>query len=54
MTTSEMIENVRASFLMEGLVMSPEDEVRGRQIYDGDLDVADAVRDIKEKYMSLV
>lgn len=53
MTTNEMIENVRSSFAMENMPMTPEDEARGKSIMEGTSNIEQVVEEIKLKYMSI-
>lgn len=53
MTTNEMIENVRSSFAMENMSMTPEDEERGKSIIEGTSNIEQVVEEIKLKYMSI-
>lgn len=53
MTVINTIENVRATFAMENMVMSKEDEQRGRDILEGKKTIEQIISEIKEKYVSL-
>lgn len=52
MTVVEIVENVRASFEMENMIMTSEDEQRGLDILNGKLSIEQAVEEIKKKYAS--
>ena len=52
MTIAEIVENVRASFEMENMIMTHEDEQRGLDILNGKSDIEQAVEEIKRKYTS--
>lgn len=52
MTVVEIVENVRASFEMENMIMTSEDEQRGLDILNGKLSIEQAVEEIKKKYTS--
>ena len=51
MTVQETIDSVRASFAMEGLEMTQEDERRGEEILTGERSVDDAIAEISLKYV---
>lgn len=50
MTLENAIENVRASFEMEDLIMTNEDKKRGLAILDGSVSIEQVIDDIKKKY----
>lgn len=52
MTTTEIVENVRSSFEMEGMTMTGEDEKRGLAILQGKIDIEQVIEEIKNKYIS--
>lgn len=52
MTVAEIVENVRASFEMENMIMTSEDEQRGLEILSGNLSIDQAIEEIKKKYAS--
>lgn len=52
MTSIEMIANVRASFAIEGMKMTKQDEERGKAIIEKKLKIDQAIEEIKRKYMS--
>ena len=51
MTVQETIDSVRASFAMEGLEMTQEDERRGEEILTGERSVDDVIAEISLKYV---
>ena len=51
MTSIEMIANVRASFAMEDMKMTNQDEERGKAIIEKELMIDQAIEEIKLKYM---
>ena len=53
MTSIEMIANVRASFAIEGMKMTKQDEERGKAIIETKLQIDQAIEEIKRKYMSI-
>ena len=48
MTTTEIVENVRSSFEMEGMTMTGEDEKRGLAILQGKIDIEQVIEEIKK------
>ena len=52
MTDLQIIKNVRASFMMEGMKSTKEDEERGLKILRGEVDINDVIAEIKAKYMA--
>lgn len=50
MTIAETIDNVRASFEMEDMIMTPEDKQRGIDILQGNITIEQAINDIILKY----
>ena len=52
MDNEKIIKNVTASFAMKGLKTTKEDEERGRKILNGEIDIKDAIAEIKKKYES--
>ena len=50
MTIQETIEHVRASFAMEGLEMTQEDERRGEEILKGERTAEDLIAELSMKY----
>ena len=50
MTIQETIENVRASFAMEGLEMTQEDARRGEAILRGEKTADDLIAELSMKY----
>jgi len=53
MTVAEMVDNVIASFEMEGFSMTEEDRQRGIDILEGNVDVEQIIDNLKKKYASL-
>ena len=53
MTVAEMVDNVIASFEMEGFSMTEEDRQRGIEILEGKVDVEQIIDNLKKKYTSL-
>ena len=53
MTPQDMIENIRATFAMEDLRMSAQDEARGRAILEGSAGVDQMVAEIKSRYIKV-
>ena len=53
MTVAEMVDNVIASFEMEGFSMTEEDRQRGIEILEGNVDVEQIIDNLKKKYTSL-
>lgn len=51
MTDRQIIRNVRASFMMEGLCPSKKEEKIGLGILRGEVDVEDVIVKLREKYM---
>ena len=46
----DIIKNVKASFAMEGLQSTKEDEERGLKILRGEANINDVIAEIKAKY----
>ena len=53
MTVQETIDSVRASFAMEGLEMTREDERRGEEILTGERTAEDLIAEISMKYVQV-
>lgn len=53
MTVQETIDSVRASFAMEGLEMTLEDERRGEEILTGERSADEVIAELSIKYVSL-
>ena len=51
MTDRQIIRNVRASFMMEGLCPSKKEEKIGLGILHGEVDVEDVIVKLRKKYM---
>lgn len=49
MTMQETIENVRASFEIEGLLMTQDDRERGESILSGKKSIDDVIRELKDE-----
>lgn len=50
MTVQETIDSVRASFAMEGLEMTREDEQRGQEILTGERSAEELIAELSVKY----
>ena len=50
MLLNDVVENVRGSFAMEDMHMSPEDEKRGIALLTGKISIEEAIEEIKSKY----
>ena len=49
MTVQEIIESVRASFEMEGFLMTTDDRKRGESILSGRKSIEEVIRELKDK-----
>ena len=53
MTDTQIMKNVQASFMMEGLEATKEDNERGMKILRGEVKINDVIDEIKNKYLHL-
>ena len=52
-TNDQIVNNIRASFAMEGISITEEDEERGRHILAGTRSIEQIILEITEKYRIL-